>query len=252
MSALMRHWQLTLFVVLAGLVALFYASGASAYFPDLSRENIDLMVERAGLWGPALIVGLMVLAVVASPIPSAPIALVAGAAYGHVQGAILVLLGAEVGAIIAFVLARLLGRETVQRLLGERINMGLLGSQNVLMLTVFASRLMPFISFDMVSYGAGLSPLTFWRFAVATMVGIIPASFVLAHLGVRVVDNPTGVGGILILGLGLVTGAPLLLMLFGWKPRSMRDGAGSHTNQQDERDTAGQTRADDGKRPLGD
>ena len=240
MSALRRHWQLALFVVLAALVGLFYASGASVHFPDLSRENIAAMVDRAGLWGPALIVGLMVVAVVASPIPSAPIALVAGAAYGHVQGAILVLLGAEAGALIAFALARLLGREAVQRLLGERINVGLLGSQNVLMLSVFASRLMPFISFDIVSYGAGLSPLTFWRFAVATLAGIVPASFVLAHLGGQVAEDPFGAATILVLGLGLVTGAPLLLMLFGWKRQSKRDGAGPQEENKDANKGSGQ------------
>jgi len=226
MRLLARHWQLATLVVLAALIALFFASGASSYFPELSRESIAVMVDMAGLWGPALIVGLMVVAVVASPIPSAPIALAAGAAYGHVLGTILVLLGAEIGALIAFVLARYLGRDTVQRLLGERVNLRKLGSQNALMLSVFASRLMPFISFDMISYAAGLSRLTFWRFAVATMAGIVPASFVLAHLGTRAVDDPFGVASILVIGLGLVTGAPLLLILFGRKRQSDRNGSG--------------------------
>lgn len=49
----------------------------------LDRDTIKMLVDRAGLWGPILIIGLMILAVVASPIPSAPIALAAGAAYGH-------------------------------------------------------------------------------------------------------------------------------------------------------------------------
>ena len=45
-----------------------------------------MLVARAGLLGPVVIVTLLTLAVVASPIPSAPIALAAGAAYGHVGG----------------------------------------------------------------------------------------------------------------------------------------------------------------------
>ena len=51
---------------------------------------------------------------------------------------------------------------------------------------VFATRLMPFISFDVISYGAGLSDLQYWRFVVATFFGIAPASFLLAHVGSEV------------------------------------------------------------------
>jgi uncharacterized membrane protein YdjX (TVP38/TMEM64 family) len=46
-----------------------------------------------------MIVGFMTAAVVGSLIPSAPIAQAAGAAYGHVWGAVLVVVGAELGAL---------------------------------------------------------------------------------------------------------------------------------------------------------
>ena len=42
---------------------------------------------------------------------------------------------------------------------------------------------MPFISFDIISYAAGLSSLKLWRFLFATVIGILPASFFLAHVG---------------------------------------------------------------------
>jgi uncharacterized membrane protein YdjX (TVP38/TMEM64 family) len=214
LSVLRDHWRLAVLLAFAAGVGLYFFSGAEMPLVRVNRDSIGEMVARAGIWGPVLVVVLMVLAVVASPIPSAPIALAAGAAYGHGVGTVLVLAGAEAGALIAFAIARLLGRDMVQRLLGERIGTGLLGSQNALMLTVFASRLMPFVSFDMVSYAAGLSMLTFWRFAGATLAGIVPASFVLAHLGGQAVDDPTGAATVAVLGLGLITGAPLLLVLF--------------------------------------
>ncbi|WP_242494282.1 hypothetical protein [Loktanella sp. IMCC34160] len=68
----------------------------------MDGERLDLLIARAGIWGPVLIVTLMTLAVVASPIPSAPIALAAGAAYGHFWGTVQVVIGAELGALIAF------------------------------------------------------------------------------------------------------------------------------------------------------
>lgn len=174
------------------------------------RETLEVLVARAGIWGPFLIVGLMTAAVVASPLPSAPIALAAGAAYGHVWGTIQVVLGAEIGALIAFGLARALGRDALRHLLGDRVDAGLLGSQNALTWAVFGSRLMPFVSFDLMSYAAGLSGLHVWRFALATLAGIVPASFLLAHVGGEAASGDMGPATWAILGLGLVTGLPLL------------------------------------------
>ena len=176
----------------------------------LDSQHLQMVVARAGLWGPVLIVMLMTVAVVASPIPSAPIALAAGAAYGHVWGTAYVAIGAEFGALIAFGLARILGHDVLRRLFGDRIDAGLLGSQTALTATVFASRLMPFVSFDMISYAAGLSRLHAWRFALATLAGIMPASFLLAHFGGAAVSGDPGRATWAVLGLGLVTGLPLL------------------------------------------
>jgi uncharacterized membrane protein YdjX (TVP38/TMEM64 family) len=184
----------------------------------LEAERLEMLVARAGLWGPVLIVTFMTLAVVASPIPSAPIALAAGAAYGHLWGTVVVVIGAELGALIAFSLARVLGHDALRRVFGDRVDAGLLGSQNALTATVFASRLMPFVSFDMVSYAAGLSSLHTWRFAIATLAGIIPASFLLAHFGGEAVSGHLGRATWAVLGVGLVTGLPLLWVALRQKP----------------------------------
>ena len=184
----------------------------------LEPERLETLVARAGLWGPVLIVTLMTIAVVASPIPSAPIALAAGAAYGHLWGTVQVVIGAELGALIAFGLARVLGHDVLRRVFGDRVDAGLLGSQNALTATVLASRLMPFVSFDMISYAAGLSRLHAWRFALATLAGIIPASFLLAHFGGEAVSGDLGRATWAVLGLGLLTGLPLLWVAMRQKP----------------------------------
>ena len=181
-------------------------------------DRLEMLVARAGLWGPVLIVTLMTVAVVASPIPSAPIALAAGAAYGHVWGTVQIVIGAELGALIAFGLARVLGHDAVRRVFGARVDAGLLGSQAALTATVFASRLMPFVSFDMISYAAGLSRLDAWRFAIATLAGIIPASFLLAHFGEEAVSGDLGRATWAVLGLGLVTGGPLIWVAMRRRP----------------------------------
>lgn len=166
-------------------------------------EAVERFVDRTGLFGPLAIILLMMAAIVASPLPSAPIAMAAGLIYGHLWGTVIVAAGAELGALVAFSLARWLGRAQVERWLGQRLEQGLLGSQNALMLTVFVSRLLPFISFDAISYAAGLSRITLWRFALATLAGIIPASYVLSHFGAEAVrGGATSAGFWITLGLG--------------------------------------------------
>lgn len=204
-------WRVFLLaVILIGTVVLAFPDvfGIDIRLP--SRAEIDRWIEAAGLAGPIVIVALMTLAIVASPLPSAPIALAAGAAYGHTFGTILVVLGAELGALIAFGLARSLGRPFVERHLGQKINTGLFGSQNMLTFLVFGSRLLPFLSFDMISYAAGLSKLHLWRFALATMAGIIPASFLLAHMGSQAMNGDARTATWTALALGAFTGLSVL------------------------------------------
>lgn len=233
------HRLRTLLAVLAagGIGLLAWAWWSGALGSVLTRESVRALIDGAGPWGPLLVVALMTVAVVVSPLPSAPIAVAAGAAYGHVLGTVAVAAGAELGAIIAFAIARFAGRDAVRKWFGDRLDAGLFGSQNALMVTVFLSRLMPFVSFDMVSYAAGLTRLQLWRFAVATLAGILPASFVLAHLGGELAGSEGARGMIPVLLLGLVTGAPLIWA--AWKRRSSGSGGPRAQVEQDQGEGGG-------------
>lgn len=194
------------------LYAMLFQTGKIEQFKD--AFIIKQWLQELGIAGPVLIISVMTLAIVLSPIPSAPIAMAAGAAYGHTEGTIYVLTGAELGAIIAFYIARLSGIDLLRRWLHGNLPMRLLGSQYTLMAIVFTSRLMPFISFDMVSYAAGLTALKFWRFAIATLAGIIPASFLLVHFGIEM-SSANGLQLTLILAaLGLLTLLPVVAKVY--------------------------------------
>jgi uncharacterized membrane protein YdjX (TVP38/TMEM64 family) len=208
--------------VLAALGVLYWLlndSGVIATVVDAG--SLKAAVGKLGTAGPVAVIGLMILAILVSPIPSAPIALAAGALYGHTWGTLYVLLGAEIGALAAFGIARLAGYEVLRRWLGERLSLGWFGSQNALMGVVFASRLLPFISFDVVSYAAGLTVLSWWRFAVATFAGIVPASFLLAHFGAEMVTGEADQAMIAVLGLGVLVAIPFIAKL-------MRNRLGRH------------------------
>ena len=191
--------------------------GLLAIVTDVDR--LKAWVSGLGYAGPITLILLMALAIVVNPIPSAPIALAAGAIYGHTWGTVYVVMGAASGALVAFWIARGLGYELLQRFLGKRFELGWLGSQNALTGMVFVSRLIPFLSFDLVSYGAGLTPIKTWRFAVATLAGLIPASFLLAHFGGELTTSSLNQVMYILLGFGALTIVPIVIRGFsknGW------------------------------------
>jgi len=209
-----------LFLLLA-LIATYVALDETGTLGTiLDAAALREKVEHLGTWGPLAIIALMMLAVLASPIPSAPIAMAAGAAYGHTWGTLYVVAGAEAGALAAFGIARMLGHAALHRWFGGRLPAGMIGSQNALTWIVFASRLLPFVSFDLVSYAAGLTLLSAWRFALATLAGVIPASFLLAHFGHEMSGGEADAFLYTALGLGLVTAIPVAIKL--WRDRAGR------------------------------
>ena len=174
----MRKPTRTQTLVIAGLIG---AVAIAMVVPDPDAAFIAEMVER---YGPASVVALVALGIVVSPIPSGAIAMVAGALYGVWFGGGLTIAGAVLGAGGAFLLSRRIGRE---RLVVSRSALAIFltrdRSQAALMAIVFVTRLIPFISFDAVSYVAGLTPLRFWRFIVATAAGTTPVCLAFAAAG---------------------------------------------------------------------
>ncbi|MBI3433819.1 MAG: TVP38/TMEM64 family protein [Proteobacteria bacterium] len=187
-------------------------------------EALRRAVIGLGAWGPAALIALEVTAIVFSPIPSGPIAVAAGAAFGPFWGTIYIVIGAVVGAMIAFTLARCFGYEAVRRwAAAEKIVAYLSRSRSQWWLTgiVFASRLVPFISFDAVSYAAGLTPLAYWRFALATIAGVIPVSILLAYAGEGLVEASGPLLAAALLVLATLTLAPVGLKI-AWNAWSAR------------------------------
>jgi hypothetical protein len=112
-------------------------------------DRITQWLSQAGPWAPFLFMGLMALAVIISPIPSLPLDIAAGAAFGPFLGASYAVLGAELGAIVSFLIGRALGREVLTRLLRMNIAFCETCSDHHLAIFVFLSRLLPIFSFDL-------------------------------------------------------------------------------------------------------
>jgi len=206
-------------LILIGLAGLgFFIYGILDTYNLLSTiqdgKVIQRFIESTGIFGPVMIIMMMTLAILVSPLPSAPIAIAAGALYGHIWGTLYVLTGSLCGATGAFFVSRYLGYEYVQKLTKDYFPPKFLDSQNALMGIVFATRLMPFISFDVMSYAAGLTSLLLWRFVVATLLGIVPSSFFLAHVGSEVATAELNRIAVAVLLLTMLTGISFLIRIF--------------------------------------
>ncbi|MCW9046249.1 MAG: TVP38/TMEM64 family protein [Alphaproteobacteria bacterium] len=184
-------WTIGLLVLILITSVIFSESKGMAFDASALRTKIVDM----GQLGPVVIVLTMAVAIVVSPLPSAPITALSGALYGHLWGAGYALIGAQLGAMIAFFIARKLGRKAVGKFVGNRRLPQGLSSQNGLTISVLISRLIPAISFDIVSYLAGLTSITTVRFSVATFVGMIPMTFLFSHVGDRLIIGGSGVSG---------------------------------------------------------
>ena len=149
----------------------------------LDPKNTERWLLEAGGMAPVLFVLLMATAVVLSPIPSLPLTLAAGAFFGPFQGGLYSILGGVLGASLAFLIARFLGRQLLERVLTGHINFCMECSDKLLTRVVLVSRPLPFVSFDIVSYGAGLTGMSLRRFVLASAIGMTPLTLVYTYFG---------------------------------------------------------------------
>ena len=180
-SAILRGGML---VALAGVLSA--SPPLREFASSLNPDRIEQWLGHAGVLAPLLFIVLMATAVVVSPIPSLPLDLAAGAFFGPLLGTAYAVIGALAGAVASFWIARLLGRQLIERVLGGHISFCTACSDKLLTRIVLLSRLLPFVSFDLVSYGAGLTKMSTGKFALATGIGTIPITFLYTYFGASV------------------------------------------------------------------
>ena len=179
-------------------------------------QNVDIDLARGyilgfGIWAPVVSFLLMLLQSVAAPLPAFIITFANAGIFGWIKGAILSWSSAMAGAALCFYIARLLGRNTVEKLTSKAAIKRLdeffekYGKH-----TVLIARLIPFISFDIVSYAAGLTAMGFWEFFIATGVGQLPATIIYSYIGGML----TGTARTFVMGLLMLFALTALIALF--------------------------------------
>jgi uncharacterized membrane protein YdjX (TVP38/TMEM64 family) len=137
-----------------------------------------------GIYAPITSFFLMVFQSVIAPLPAFVITFANAALFGWIKGAILSWSSAMCGAVLCYWIARFYGRTAVERLTNrfalEEIDCFF---ERYGKYAVLVARLLPFISFDIVSYAAGLTSIGFWEFFWATGLGQLPATIVYSYVG---------------------------------------------------------------------
>lgn len=184
--------RILLFLGVIAVVALYFLYAPfRAFLKEVFRvfatgdfQKLKDFVASYGPYAAAISFLLMVLQSVVAPLPAFLITFANAALFGFWKGALLSWSSAMVGAALCFFIARSLGREAVEKLTSKGALKNIddffkrHGKQSILI-----ARLLPFISFDIVSYAAGLSSVSFLGFWVATGLGQLPATLVYSYVG---------------------------------------------------------------------
>lgn len=177
----------------------------------LDISQIKHYILSFGIWAPIISYLLMLFQSLIAPLPSFVITFVNAGLFGWWRGALLSWVGTVSGAAMCFWIARFLGRDVVARLTTRTALRSVdkffdrYGKYAVLI-----ARLLPFVSFDVISYGAGLTSMRFWPFFWATCIGQIPITLVYSYVG----DMLTGSTKTIVIGaLAFVSIGMLILLI---------------------------------------
>ncbi|MCU0527608.1 MAG: VTT domain-containing protein [Elainella sp. Prado103] len=175
-------------LALLGFAALYAA--LILLLRTVGLDNAHEWIAAAGNWAPIVFVALCALSLVLAPLSGSSLFIVGGALFGREKGYVLSLIASIVGCSINFWISRRLGRNVVSRLIGnsnlkalDQFTGQLQGNRGVLYLTL----IMP-ISQDIISYAAGLTPISYSRFLIALILSGVVVIGAYIYLGTSLLE----------------------------------------------------------------
>lgn len=180
-------------------------------FSMLDVEVIKEYILSFGIWAPVVSFFLMIFQAIAAPLPAFLITFANAGLFGWVWGALLSWVSAMAGAALCFYIAKFFGRSAVEKLTGKFALDSIDGFfEKYGNYTILITRLLPFVSFDLISYAAGLTSMSFWSFFWATGLGQLPATIVYSYVG----GILTGGAKKFIMGLFILFALSVFIFLF--------------------------------------
>jgi uncharacterized membrane protein YdjX (TVP38/TMEM64 family) len=209
-----------LFCIAAIFIFFIFWKDIYAFFTQSSLQEMADYIRSMGIFAPIISILLMVFQAIAAPIPSFLITGANGMVFGYVWGSILSWFGAMLGATVSYFLAKKFGFQFVEkRFKGDKLK----SIFNIIngpygFFFILISRILPVVSFDLISFLAGLSGIRLTTFLVATGIGMVPGTIAYTIVGYDLIDLDGNFHRILII-IGAII---ILLFLAGFIRRKYR------------------------------
>jgi pyruvate/2-oxoglutarate dehydrogenase complex dihydrolipoamide dehydrogenase (E3) component/uncharacterized membrane protein YdjX (TVP38/TMEM64 family) len=175
-------------VALAAVVTGFLFLPVRQWFMEF-----ESFVKSLGATGPLVVVLVYVLATVLF-VPGSAITVGAGTLFGLKTGFLVVLIGANLGALCSFLLARSFLRQRVASWVAANPKFRSLdqaiGRQGFKM--VFLTRLSPVFPFVLLNYLLGITAVRTGAYALANLFGMLPGTFLFVYIGAAARDALAG------------------------------------------------------------
>ena len=179
------RWFPVLVVVAIVVACLLLGVRTDTAFQVLAknRESLLAFVARLGLFAPLVFIAVYV-AVAALSIPlGAILTATAGFLFDTVAGGLYSLLGATAGGTILFLIARTSFGSSLQRRAGPMLQKVEAGFRENAANYLFVLRIVPLFPFWFVNLVSAFFGIPLRTFALVSLLGMAPASFVYAYLG---------------------------------------------------------------------
>lgn len=150
----------------------------------LNIDNLKILILSSGYFAPLIYIIAFSL-VPLTLFPDSLLAILGGTLFGLSKGFLYTSIGALIGGSISFFLSRILGQSFVEKFENNKLNniQSLLKENGFLMILLL--RLIPLFPFDLISYGAGLTKISYKDFILGTLIGTIPGILVFVNLGAQ-------------------------------------------------------------------
>lgn len=151
---------------------------------DRLSDGLQSTVREWGVWGPVAF-GVIYAVAVVFFVPGSLLTLAAGAVFGLLQGTLIVSLSATTGAALAFLIARYLARERVQKQVQQSPKLiavdRAIGEQGWKIVALL--RLSPAVPFTLQNYLYGVTAIRFWPCVLTSWIAMLPGTFMYVYFG---------------------------------------------------------------------
>ncbi|MBC6679179.1 TVP38/TMEM64 family protein [Zhenpiania hominis] len=213
-----------LLLIIIGLPLYIYFFEPQLIDSMSSMENVNALFEHYHAESILVYIGAQILQIIICVIPGQWLQFAAGYMYGFWLGFLYSIIGAAIGSVVTYYLAKLLGRDAMHLIFGEaRINEFIhkLNSKKAIVI-VFLIFLIPGVPKDLCNYAAGISEMKLKPFLTVSLVGRSPGMMGSLLIG-RQIEAGNYTGAIVVAAVAVVLCVVGIIMrkrLTGWMDKA--------------------------------